>query len=241
MTLYRWQSPVQDEDGNVMPGATVEVRSEATGLLATLFSDKAGAVPLANPFAADSNGLAGFYVAAGFYRMEATSGLLIAEARDINLGAMNAGLYDPGAVESDAFNAANHAFDPMGTGLTSTTTQTALAELAGAKEDVGRYSAIRDITLTTDTLALTDRGKLIRSTNGSATTITVPPQGSVIWLDRTRIDFLWYGAGQPTFAAGSGVTIRSEDSKLKIAKRYGAASLIRLASNEWALVGNLAT
>lgn len=119
----------------------------------------------------------------------------------------------------------------------STAQQTAL----DGKEDIGRYTAVRDITLTSDTLVLADRGKLVRTTNASATTITVPPQASVAWLDRTRIDFMWYAAGQPTFAPGSGVTIRSEDSKLKIAKRYGMASLIRVASNEWVLIGNLAT
>lgn len=244
MTLYRWQASITDEAGNVMPGATVTVRNEVSGLLPTLYVDNAGATPLANPFTADANGAAEFYVAAGFYEITATLGLLIAEAQDANIGAMNASVHNPRGIEADAYLASSQTFDPTGTGLSSTDAQTALAEAAALiadREVLGRYSAIRDITGTTDTLVLADRGKLIRSTNASATTITIPPQASVAWLDRTRIDFMWYGAGQPTFAPGAGVTIRSEDSKLKIAKRYGAASLIRLASNEWVLVGNLAT
>lgn len=249
MTLYRWQASITDEAGNVMPGATVTVRDEVSGLLPTLYVDKAGATPLGNPFTltsaeAGGNGAAEFYVAAGFYEITATLGMLIAEAQDANIGAMNASQCDPRAIEADAFLSTNHTFDPTGTGLASTNMQAALAEAAALiadREVLGRYSAIRDISGTTDTLVLADRGKLVRSTNASATTITIPPQASVVWLDRTRIDFMWYGAGQPSFSPGSGVTLISEDSKRKIAKRYGAASLIRLGTNEWVLVGNLAT
>lgn len=242
MTLYRWQATVQDAAGNAVPGATVEVRNETTGLLAVPYADRDGLTLLGNPFtASDPNGLVAFYAVPGFYRVVATVGALTATWRWINIGALNGSVFDPGSVEGNVFLALNHVFDPTGTGLVATTSQAAIAEAAATREEIGRYSAIRDITGTTDTLVLTDRGKLIRSTNASATTITVPPQASVVWLDRTRIDFLWYGAGQPTFAAGAGVTLRSEDSKLKIARRYGAVSLIRLASNEWALIGNLAT
>lgn len=244
MTLYRWQASITDEAGNVMPGATVTVRDEVSGLLPTLYVDKAGATLLGNPFTADANGAAEFYVAAGFYEITAALGFFTATWRWVNIGAMNASQSDPRAIEADAFLSINHTFDPTGTGITSTNVQAAIAEavmLIADREVLGRYIGIRDITGTADTLLFADRGKLVRSTNASPTTITVPPQASVPWLERTRIDFLWYGGGQPTFAPGSGVTIRSEDSKLKIAKRYGAASLIRLASNEWALIGNLAT
>lgn len=235
MTLYRWQATITDEAGNVLPGALVEVRSEANGLLASLYEDKAGMVPISG-LAADDFGLAGFFVAAGFYRVTARYGNLVIEAGDLNIGAMNASVYDPSGVEADVYSAVNHTFITAGTGLASDTTQGALAELAGG---FGRYAVQRNIAGTTDTLGLTDRGGLVRSANGSATTITVPAQASVSWLDGTIIDVVWYGAGQPTFAADSGVTIRSAASHLKIASRYGKAQLVRLAEDEWLLSGSL--
>lgn len=244
MTLYRWQASITDEAGNVMPGATVTVRDEVSGLLPALYSDKAGLTSLGNPFSADANGEAAFYVVAGFYEITATLGMLTAEAQDANIGAMNASVHNPRGIEADAYLASNQTFDPTGTGLASTNAQAALAEAAALiadREVLGRYSGFRDITGTADTLLLTDRGKLLFTTNASATTITIPPQASVAWLDLTRIDIIWYGAGQPTFAHGSGVLLNSEDSKRKIAKRNGAVSLIRRASNEWLLIGNLAT
>jgi hypothetical protein len=75
MTLARWQATIQDEAGNVLPGATVEVRREVSGApLAVLYSDRDGATPLGNPFAADGDGFAAFHVVGGAYRITATSG-----------------------------------------------------------------------------------------------------------------------------------------------------------------------
>lgn len=130
MTLYRWQASITDEAGNVMPGATVTVRNEVSGLLPTLYVDKAGATPLGNPFTADANGAAEFYVAAGFYEITATLGMLIAEAQDANVGAMNAATYDPEGVEADVFNCANSRYDNTASGLDAENVQAALDELA---------------------------------------------------------------------------------------------------------------
>lgn len=131
MTLYRWQATITDEFGNVMPGAQVTVRSEASGLLPSLFADKAGTEPLGNPFTIDTegNGAAAFYVAAGFYEITATLGTLIAEAQDANVGAMNVAVYDPGGVEADGFDSTNIRYDNTASGLTATTVQGAVDEV----------------------------------------------------------------------------------------------------------------
>jgi len=42
-----------------------------------------------------------------------------------------------------------------------------------------------------------------------------------------------------TFAAGAGVTIQSEASALNLATQYTGASIIKLATNTWALMGKL--
>lgn len=72
--LGRFQRTAVDAAGNVLPLASVEVRSEASGLLATLFSDRAGAAGIANPFTADANGFAAFHAEGGSYKIVATLG-----------------------------------------------------------------------------------------------------------------------------------------------------------------------
>lgn len=76
MTLARFNLVVQDESGIIIDGASVEVRSETSGLpLASLTSDRAGTVPLGNPFVAADGAQAGFYVAGGAYQVRVYTGL----------------------------------------------------------------------------------------------------------------------------------------------------------------------
>jgi len=75
MALAVHQFSVVDDDGKVVPNASIEVRQEITGSpIAVLFSDRAGVVSLGNPFNADGEGFAQFFVAGGAYRVTATSG-----------------------------------------------------------------------------------------------------------------------------------------------------------------------
>ena len=55
------------------------------------------------------------------------------------------------------------------------------------------------------------------------------------------LDLAQTGAGQVSVAAGAGVTIRSSGSKLKLTGQYSAATLFRIASDEWLLVGDITT
>lgn len=95
-------------------------------------------------------------------------------------------------------------------------------------------------TGTTYTLALTDAGKMVTLNNASAIALTIPTNASVAFPLNTRIDLAQFGAGQVT-VGGSGVTIRSTDGKLKLNGQYAGASLWKKATDEWLLVGNLAT
>jgi hypothetical protein len=94
-------------------------------------------------------------------------------------------------------------------------------------------------TGTTYTLVLADAGKLITSDNASPITITVPPNGDVAFPIGTRIDVLSIGVGLTTLAQGSGVTINSKDSNKKLSDQGSAASLIKLGTNSWFLIGDL--
>lgn len=65
-----WQATIQNEAGDIIPGAEITVTDEDTGLPATIFSSIGGAAK-SNPFFADSNGFAQFYAGPGTYRVNA--------------------------------------------------------------------------------------------------------------------------------------------------------------------------
>ncbi len=94
-------------------------------------------------------------------------------------------------------------------------------------------------TGTTYTLVAADAGKLITSSNGSAQTITVPPNSSVAFATGTQIIVQNIGSANATLAQGSGVTIQSKDSNKEIDGQYAAATLIKTATDTWSLIGAL--
>lgn len=116
------------------------------------------------------------------------------------------------------------------TSSTSTTTaatpnavKTAYDLAAAALPKVYSFNAQ---TGTTYTPVSGDANKLITLSNASGITLTLPP--SVFTAGQT-FDIQQIGAGQVTFAQGSGVTITSTGataSAPKIAKQYGAAQVI---------------
>jgi hypothetical protein len=80
-----------------------------------------------------------------------------------------------------------------------------------------------------------DLGTTIRST-GTAITITID---NVLTQQGDRIDFIQAGAGQITFAAGSGVTLSSRNSLLKTGGQFAGASVVFGGSGVYYLIGNL--
>jgi hypothetical protein len=89
------------------------------------------------------------------------------------------------------------------------------------------------------TLVLTDLDKLVEMNVATANNLTIPLNSSVAFAIGTKIDVVQYGAGQTTFVPISGVTIRTANSWLKMNARYGAATLTKIATDEWYLWGNL--
>jgi hypothetical protein len=75
--------------------------------------------------------------------------------------------------------------------------------------------------------------------NASAITLTIPPNSSVAYAAGTRIDFIQIGAGQVTVAGGTGVTVNSTPT-LKFRAQHSAASCIKIGTDTWQLVGDLA-
>jgi hypothetical protein len=91
------------------------------------------------------------------------------------------------------------------------------------------------------TLVLSDADKLIEMNVESANNLTVPLNSSVAFATGTQILLAQYGAGQTTIVATSGVTIRSNGGKLKLNAQYSGATLIKIATDEWYLFGDIAS
>jgi hypothetical protein len=94
-------------------------------------------------------------------------------------------------------------------------------------------------TGTSYTFVAADAGKLVTSSNGSAQTITIPPNSSVAFDIGTQIIVQNLGSANATLAQGSGVTIQSKDSNKEIDGQYAAATCIKTATDTWSLMGAL--
>jgi hypothetical protein len=116
-------------------------------------------------------------------------------------------------------------------------TQAKIADRAVGSTELTNLS-LNAQTGTTYTLALSDAQKLVTLTNASAITLTVPTNSSVAFTIGDQVNLLQLGAGQVT-VSGAGVTLRSEGSKLKLKAQYAIATLIKVGTDEWVVVGNL--
>jgi hypothetical protein len=98
-------------------------------------------------------------------------------------------------------------------------------------------------TGTTYTFVLTDAdNKLITASNASAQTYTIPPNSSVAYTVGSQINVIQIGAGQVTFSQGAGVTIASNggtSTAPKLRVQYSAATLIKVATDTWYVVGDI--
>lgn len=89
------------------------------------------------------------------------------------------------------------------------------------------------------TLVLSDDSKYIRMTNAAANTVTVPLNATVAFPVGTQISVMQAGAGQTTITPIGGVTLNSTPT-LKTRAQYSALSLIKVATDTWDVVGDLA-
>jgi hypothetical protein len=96
-------------------------------------------------------------------------------------------------------------------------------------------------TGTTYTLVLGDAGKLITLNNGSAITLTVPAEATVVFPTGSRVDIAQLGAGQVTIASAGGVTVNAKDGDNKLDGQYSAATLIYRGSDVWLMIGDLSS
>jgi hypothetical protein len=100
--------------------------------------------------------------------------------------------------------------------------------------------ALNAQTGTTYTLVAGDAiNTLVQLNNASAITLTCPPS---VFSIGDQINVYQRGAGQVTFAQGSGVTIRSTGATStapKLRAQYSAATVICIGVSEFLIVGDL--
>ena len=87
------------------------------------------------------------------------------------------------------------------------------------------------------TLALADAFLFIRCDASSGITITIPTNASVAFALNTDITIFKEGAGDITIVGDTGVTVLSADSADTITTQYAAATLRKIATDTWVLVG----
>ena len=98
--------------------------------------------------------------------------------------------------------------------------------------------ALNAQTGTTYTPVLADNGKLVTLSNASAITLTVPTNASVAYPTGAQINIQAIDAGQVTVVGDTGVTVNGTGTKLRT--QWSAATLVKLGTDSWTLIGDLA-
>ena len=142
-----------------------------------------------------------------------------------------------GATDSNA--SANAVLVGTGTSASQWTTTPTITGLVTCSGGISAPLLINAQTGTTYTFVLTDGGKLVTASNGSAQTYTVPPNSSVAFPTGTTITIIGIGAGKVTLAQGSGVKINSKDSEKAIDGQHASVTIIKTATDTWQLIGAL--
>lgn len=127
-------------------------------------------------------------------------------------------------------------------GTTGKVVQGSGVTLSDNNEISGYRGNINFQTGTTYTVQVSDSGKVIDHANGSAITTTLPNNLPVGWC----CTYAQTGAGQVTFSAASGATLRNRSSHTKVAGQWGLVTLeVRANSGgsaaEYVLAGDTAT
>jgi hypothetical protein len=94
-------------------------------------------------------------------------------------------------------------------------------------------------TGTTYTLAVGDAGQLVTLSNASPVTLTVPTNAAVPFAIGTQITITQANSGQVTVAGDTGVTVNAADGYLKLRVQWSSATLIKLNTNSWVLIGDI--
>lgn len=89
------------------------------------------------------------------------------------------------------------------------------------------------------TLALADADAYVRISSASTATLTVPANATVAFPVGAKVYVRQAGAGTLTIAAAGGVTLNTPTT-LILSSQHATAALIKVATDAWDLMGDLA-
>ena len=106
---------------------------------------------------------------------------------------------------------------------------------------IGYLDIPQNATNSNYVLTLADRGKHIYSTASGAQIVYIPTNANVAFPVGTAVNFVLQGAGNITITANSGVTMflagNSTSTTSRLLGSYGVATVQKVATNTWFLVG----
>ena len=123
-----------------------------------------------------------------------------------------------------SFTNANHNYS----GASGGGTLTASAIYYGFNSNTGSY-----------TLALNDAGKVLPFNSSSTGTVTIPLNSSVAFPTGSVVNFIQTGTGPVLITGASGVSVQSENAKLKLKAQYAVAGVLKTDTDTWVAFGNL--
>lgn len=102
------------------------------------------------------------------------------------------------------------------------------------------YADTSFIPKTSDyTIALPDSGKTITINSSSTVTLTIPANATVGFAIGTRLDVIGIGSGTVAIAPATNVTLNSKNSWRKLNAQYSGATIMKIDTNTWVLIGDL--
>jgi hypothetical protein len=118
------------------------------------------------------------------------------------------------------------------------------ADAAAVRANIGAAAltpTVNPQTGTTYTLAAADAGAIVTMTNGSAVTVTIPPNSSIPLAVGTIVNIVQGGAGVVTIEGGTGVTVNGvSEGDVDIGARYQGAACLKIATDTWIISGAIA-
>ncbi len=116
------------------------------------------------------------------------------------------------------------------------------SDLAAGAARAGFTSTLNEV-LANYALVLTDLAKLVTMSNSSTSSITIPANASVAFNVGDRIDVLQKGSGSLQILGASGVTVnctpQGTANTANLRTQWSSATLVKLATDQWVVVGDL--